>query len=1051
MLVPDPDVQLRSTCGACGKTSLGELRVYAGTNPQRRGSIAQTCTDVQCNWTVYHTEPFAYHDAKQLLNRVMARLIDPTAYPVQRTPAGAVLRPAPPVAARPTTATGQVKCSNEACLTKKGERTNGNKACVSHMCLPCCNTASQDAQQTKTLRSYCRPHKTEGYEGEPMAAPVHPSYPAPPVFDPALAPIFPALPAPAHAPQPAAPIAPALPAAPAPLPPSQAVQTIMSLLQAAQAQEHASIAGSSTASHGQSQFTDNPASSSVSQAINANMSRMTPPSSAPSSSTATVAAHPPPSTTSIRDPPAGAAGPSAHRGRHANALARPISALWQEEARRTHNAYEVTKVNKTKAQEMAHSRKITIMLVVWFKRGADALKLEAEVPTYPNIQLESIQQLVSIFKLTPSSFIERWDAGEGNWVVCALRTVITIDPSNRLPLRFREGLLDDWASEDCPGLAHELQLQSRRPKRRGDDLVSPVKKRVFQPESPLSSTAVAFHRIMDAATSRPPIAAPNFCPPSSPRSSDSMPATNTLHPSTTSTPHPSTSTSTLRPPPTTAATATAIATHAMGSDGDIEPSLRVATMGSSTAPQAILMTGPALVHPGDMLGRSGRQWPSQFYICEISTGVLYMRNLMKLQKKSIPVAFSEAFNTPFRKTSYHKYIKIWDDASSALRAHFATYELQDRGSWTSFSAAITLSLSTMPKDPEQLPAHAGSLYSQEPAAVPSPQAHIDAPAHYQTADEDATSSTAPHASQSIASQHEVLCPFCDEAYPLAPSAKLQELRQQLEQPGRSYPDPMFDNPNHREAVDYLDDEFNTFCELHAFELNELPLATTNGRPWPQKLDFSRLLARLADRSLLQRLRQVIENPSSSVYFTRAASIYKTTNGKARATLAQRRLQVMAGQAAGYYGSKGFFLMFFYFLHIFSGLLDDDACRPLDQDQMLASVLVPEAAVLLIQEDLQLTVEDAMSTFDRSQNFGKILFPAVDDDPDIDNAIASASKQRQVVLKQQATNPDIDETVVKLEPSEPTLQDPGAASSHSCPTLKEIQDGDKIVFELIDDE
>ena len=42
-LIPDPPpIQPEKLCVLCQKTSMGELRVYAGTNPQLRGAIAQT-------------------------------------------------------------------------------------------------------------------------------------------------------------------------------------------------------------------------------------------------------------------------------------------------------------------------------------------------------------------------------------------------------------------------------------------------------------------------------------------------------------------------------------------------------------------------------------------------------------------------------------------------------------------------------------------------------------------------------------------------------------------------------------------------------------------------------------------------------------------------------------------------------------------------------------------------------------------------------------------------------------------------------------------------
>lgn len=90
-----------------------------------------------------------------------------------------------------------------------------------------------------------------------------------------------------------------------------------------------------------------------------------------------------------------------------------------------------------------------------------------------------------------------------------------------------------------------------------------------------------------------------------------------------------------------------------------------------------------------------------------------------------------------------------------------------------------------------------------------------------------------------------------------------------------------------------------------------------------------------------------------------------------------------------YGPKGYHLLFAYLLQMFGGHIETDACRPLDQDDMLAYVLVPEAATLLIQDDLQISYEDALTTFHRSHEYGKHLFPVRDDDNDLEELASLA--------------------------------------------------------------
>ena len=148
-----------------------------------------------------------------------------------------------------------------------------------------------------------------------------------------------------------------------------------------------------------------------------------------------------------------------------------------------------------------------ILTPIFGQRGVKPLIMEVEVSTYPNVQLESASAFVSSFKLTANSIVERWASTEADWVCGTIRTVVPIDPSNRLPLRLRGDIFEEWSDDDCPGLRAELQLQSRRPKRRGDDLVSPVKK--IQ-GAPLTSLLGAGRVRIEAAARLPPIPAPVF-------------------------------------------------------------------------------------------------------------------------------------------------------------------------------------------------------------------------------------------------------------------------------------------------------------------------------------------------------------------------------------------------------------------------------------------------------------------------------------------------------------------------------------------------------------
>ena len=81
------------------------------------------------------------------------------------------MHPAPPVSATPDAPPGTVFCS---CFQKNGQQSKANKSCVELMCAACCSAAAKKARESKTLRSFCRAHKMQGYEGEPLIFANHP-------------------------------------------------------------------------------------------------------------------------------------------------------------------------------------------------------------------------------------------------------------------------------------------------------------------------------------------------------------------------------------------------------------------------------------------------------------------------------------------------------------------------------------------------------------------------------------------------------------------------------------------------------------------------------------------------------------------------------------------------------------------------------------------------------------------------------------------------------------------------------------------------------------
>jgi hypothetical protein len=98
--------------------------------------------------------------------------------------------------------------------------------------------------------------------------------------------------------------------------------------------------------------------------------------------------------------------------------------------------------------------------------------LEIYVPTYPHVQLESLQQIVNDFQLGPNALIDLW---KGEWTTIHPNTPISVDNGRRILLRMRPSLRVSLV--DCPGMENELRLQPCKPvgTKRQSECVSPLK------------------------------------------------------------------------------------------------------------------------------------------------------------------------------------------------------------------------------------------------------------------------------------------------------------------------------------------------------------------------------------------------------------------------------------------------------------------------------------------------------------------------------------------------------------------------------------------------
>ncbi|KAF9076475.1 hypothetical protein BDP27DRAFT_1414347 [Rhodocollybia butyracea] len=101
----------------------------------------------------------------------------------------------------------------------------------------------------------------------------------------------------------------------------------------------------------------------------------------------------------------------------------------------------------------------TVTIVFWYKSDTEPIRLQQSVPTFPLFQLSRFPTLVTDLGLTPSSYLDVYDANTGNWEQHTIAGIRIVHTGERLLFRIRRSLLNGLSQDECPGLKEELVTQ----------------------------------------------------------------------------------------------------------------------------------------------------------------------------------------------------------------------------------------------------------------------------------------------------------------------------------------------------------------------------------------------------------------------------------------------------------------------------------------------------------------------------------------------------------------------------------------------------------------
>ncbi|KAG6847694.1 hypothetical protein H0H93_006515, partial [Arthromyces matolae] len=382
-------------------------------------------------------------------------------------------------------------------------------------------------------------------------------------------------------------------------------------------------------------------------------------------------------------------------------------------------------------------------------------------------------------------------------------------------------------------------------------------------------------------------------------------------------------------------------------------------------------------------------------------------------KLTMKKAFLKAFgDVPYGKSSVYKYIKVYESLEVDLKRRFIAYGQTKKGLFDNLlqeankdssesesdssntSRSRSFSRSSSRNQPRLHSPHlrgrsltrrqshdSRSRHSSVSSQHQLHLSHLKGRSLTQCQSQGSRSRSPPQASSSslpnpaaVEPPSPNLCEFCDQEMPSTSSPTLIAMREALEE--KSWPDStVSDNPKHREANSFL--VYADYCSRHKFEQQHLPKAKQCG--WPREINFENLRERILEHH--EDILHVLEKPLESEFFKLAEAGHLSKSAGKRIASWDRFLK----QSAGYYGAVGYQIIIIVLQSLFPETSFDtrQGLAPLAWKDIIYEFLLPETAVLLIQDDLGLSRDNAIETLHASRSYGNTMFPVEDENPIID--------------------------------------------------------------------
>ncbi|KAK0457879.1 RTC4-like domain-containing protein [Desarmillaria tabescens] len=301
-----------------------------------------------------------------------------------------------------------------------------------------------------------------------------------------------------------------------------------------------------------------------------------------------------------------------------------------------------------------------------------------------------------------------------------------------------------------------------------------------------------------------------------------------------------------------------------------------------------------------------------------------------------------------------------------------------------------------------------------------------------------------------------LCPYCDTRLPDRPTPLLSRLLANIAKKSRPSPRPT--NPLGRKAPL---EAFIALCQRHRFESVTLPEAERNG--WPKEIAWEKLEGRV--HKMKRELNTLISDPiarSSSVFWTEIMEEVKAKGSRAVGGV-KNQFATFEKTQPGYYGEQGSVIIHQTLFNLFPpASIHPDQVTPLTPNEFTQRILVPEVAVRLIRQDMDVSPSKALKILRESSSYGVAMFPEDDSgwgekkDDDVmgvaDLMVMARARKRRIELEQEEREEEEmlkrkqEAEIVDVDPAPPSRPKPKPIRKHKPQTSTDSTSESGVVSE-----